>query len=59
MKSVKWGIISTADIGVSKVIPGMLKSKLLDVAAISSRDIKRARSWAKKLGIRKLAWTLD
>ena len=24
---VRWGIISTANIGVAKVIPGMLKSK--------------------------------
>jgi len=27
MKPIKWGILSTANIGVEKVIPGMLKSK--------------------------------
>jgi predicted dehydrogenase len=53
MKPVKWGIISTANIGVAKVIPGMLKSKELEVAAISSRDLKTARKWADKLGIPK------
>jgi predicted dehydrogenase len=53
MAKVKWGIISTANIGVAKVIPGMLKSKQLDVVAISSRDIKTAQAWAKKLGIPK------
>ena len=37
MKPVKWGIISTANIGVAKVIPGMLKSKDIEIAAISSR----------------------
>ncbi len=53
MKKVKWGIISTARIGTEKVIPGMLKSKLLEVVAISSRDIKTAKHWARKLGIPK------
>lgn len=53
MAKVKWGIISTANIGVAKVIPGMLKSKQLDVVAISSRDLKTAQAWAKKLGIPK------
>jgi predicted dehydrogenase len=52
-KKVKWGIISTANIGVAKVIPGMLKSKQLEVAAISSRDLATARQAAKKLGIPK------
>lgn len=53
MKNVKWGIISTANIGVAKVIPGMLKSKNLDVVAISSRDLKTAKAWANKHGIPK------
>jgi predicted dehydrogenase len=53
MGPVKWGVISTANIGVAKVIPGMLKSKQLEVTAISSRDAKTAKKWAKKLGIRK------
>jgi predicted dehydrogenase len=53
MKKVKWGIISTANIGVAKVIPGMLKSKHLEVVAISSRDLKTAKLAAKKLGIPK------
>jgi predicted dehydrogenase len=53
MTKVKWGIISTANIGVAKVIPGMLKSKELEIVAISSRDIKTAKAWAAKLGIPK------
>ena len=53
MKPVKWGIISTANIGVAKVIPGMLKSKELEVIAISSRNLKTARKWAMELGIPK------
>lgn len=53
MKKIRWGIISTANIGVAKVIPGMLKSDQLEVAAISSRKLSVARSWADKLGIPK------
>lgn len=53
MKPVKWGIISTANIGVKKVIPGMLKSKEIEITAISSRDKKTAQKWAKELGIAK------
>ncbi len=53
MKPVKWGIISTANIGVTKVIPGMLKSKDIEIVAISSRTKKTAQEWAGKLGIPK------
>jgi predicted dehydrogenase len=38
---------------VAKVIPGMLKSQNLEVVAISSRNLKTAQAWAKKLGIPK------
>jgi predicted dehydrogenase len=51
MKPVKWGIISTANIGVAKVIPGMLKSKDIEIVAISSRKRRTAEAWAGKLGI--------
>jgi predicted dehydrogenase len=53
MKPVKWGIISTANIGMAKVIPGMMKSKDLTVVGIASRDLKRAQAAAKQLGIAK------
>ncbi len=53
MKPVKWGIISTANIGVAKVLPGMLKSKDIEIVAISSRKLKTAQEWAGKLGIAK------
>jgi predicted dehydrogenase len=53
MKRVKWGIISTAKIGVEKVIPGMMKSENVEVVAISSRSIETAQLFADKLGIQK------
>jgi predicted dehydrogenase len=48
---VRWGIISTADIGVAKVIPGLMKSRQLEVRAIASRSLPTARKAARKLGI--------
>ncbi len=48
---VRWGIISTANIGTEKVIPGMLKSKKFEVRAIASRQLATAKKAAKKLGI--------
>jgi predicted dehydrogenase len=48
---VRWGIISTANIGVAKVIPGMMKSKEIEIRAIASRDLKTGKKAAKKLGI--------
>ncbi len=53
MKAVKWGIVSTADIGVKKVIPAMLRAKGVEIAAIASRDESRAKAVAVKLGIPK------
>lgn len=50
-RKLRWGIISTANIGVAKVIPGMLKSKDFEVRAIASRSLPAAKKWAKKLGI--------
>lgn len=51
MKPVKWGILSTAKIGVEKVIPAMINSKLCHVQAIASRDASKARRAAEKLAI--------
>src|SRR5262249_41160131 len=48
---VRWGILSTARIGMKKVIPGMTKSPAIEIAAIASRDAARARAAARELGI--------
>jgi predicted dehydrogenase len=53
MAAVKWGVISTADIGMKKVIPGMMKSKDIEIVAIASRNLKRAQAAAAELGIEK------
>jgi predicted dehydrogenase len=51
MKKVIWGVLSTAKIGRERVLPGMLKSDLLEIRAIASRDEARARAAASALGI--------
>jgi predicted dehydrogenase len=50
-KKVRWGVLSTAAIGVKKVIPGMQKCKLAKVTAIASRDLSKARRAADALDI--------
>ena len=51
-KKVRWGIISTANIGVQKVIPGILKSPHSEVVALASRDLARAHTALSHLGLR-------
>ena len=53
MKKIKWGVLSTAKIGVEKVIPAMQQGKYCDIIAIASRNIERAKTAANKLHISK------
>jgi len=52
MKKVVWGVLSTAKIGLVKVLPAMLKSPHLEIRAIASRSKSAARKAADTLGIR-------
>ncbi len=51
MEKARWGVLSTAKIGVEKVIPAIQASRLGRVAAIASRDLAKARAAASELGI--------
>jgi len=51
MRKVRWGVISTANIGVKKVIPAMQRGVYSSVTAIASRDQARADAAAGALGI--------
>ena len=51
-RKVRWGIVSTANIGVEKVIPAMLKSPHSEVVALASRDLARAHTALSHLGLR-------
>jgi predicted dehydrogenase len=58
-KKVRWGILSTANIGMQKVTPGIMKSAHSEVVAIASRDLGKAQAAAKKLGIAKAYGTYE
>jgi predicted dehydrogenase len=52
MSSVlRWGILSTADIALRKVIPGVRTAARCEIVAIASRDGVLARRAAERLGI--------
>lgn len=53
MKPVRWGILSTAKIGLLKVIPAMQRSGACEIVGIASREMGRARQAADSLGIPK------
>ncbi|HWE64422.1 MAG TPA: Gfo/Idh/MocA family oxidoreductase, partial [Chloroflexota bacterium] len=48
---IRWGILSTANIGLKAFIPGVAASRNGVVAAIASRDSSRAQEAAARLGI--------
>ena len=50
---VRWGVPSTAGIGVRKVVPAMQKGEWIEVTAIASRDLRKAEETARTLGIAK------
>ena len=56
MKPVVWGVLSTAKIGMEKVLPGMRASPLIELRAIASRSLASAQAAAGKLGIPR--WSL-
>ncbi len=50
-KKIRWGVLSTASIGVRKVLPAMQKGEYSSVVAIASRNLGKAKDTAAKLGI--------
>ena len=48
---LRWGILSTANIARTKVVPGMQKAERCDVVAVGSRDVADARAFAHELGL--------
>jgi predicted dehydrogenase len=51
MTKVRWGILSTADIGMAKVTPAIQQAANAEVVAIASRGRDRAEAAAAQLGI--------
>jgi len=52
-KKLRWGVLSTASIGIRKVLPAMQHGQYTTVDAIASRDLSKAQAAAAKLGIPK------
>ena len=52
-KKIRWGVLSTANIGLKKVLPAMQKGQFTSVDAIASRDLAKAKAAAEALGIPK------
>jgi predicted dehydrogenase len=52
-KKVAWGVLGVANIAVKKVLPAMQQGEWCQIAAIASRDLKRAEQAAQELGINK------
>jgi len=50
-KKVRWGILSTANIGLKKVTPAIMKSPLSEVVAVASRDLGKAEDYIAELGL--------
>jgi predicted dehydrogenase len=50
-KKIRWGVLSTAAIGLKKVIPGMQKGQYTSIVAIASRGLAQAQKAATELGI--------
>jgi predicted dehydrogenase len=56
---LRWGVLSTANIAILKVIPGIRKAARCELAAIASRDAVLARDVADRLGIPKAHGTYE
>lgn len=59
MRKIKWGILSTANIGVKKVIPAMQLGTSSEIYAIASRSLEKAQQTANQLNIPKAFGSYD
>lgn len=50
-RKIRWGVISTANIGRAAVIPAIQASRNGELVAVAGRDADKARAFALKLGI--------
>jgi len=59
MKKIRWGVLSTAKIGLKQVIPAMQAGKFTEVTAIASRSKEKAEVASNSLGIEKAYGTYE
>jgi predicted dehydrogenase len=53
MNKIHWGIMSTANIGRTSMIPALKRLERSEVLAVASRDAEKAQKFADELGIPK------
>jgi predicted dehydrogenase len=53
MTKLRWGVLGTSNFARNKFLPALQKSEHATVAAIASRDLKKAQSVATQFGIEK------
>jgi xylose dehydrogenase (NAD/NADP) len=58
-RKIRWGIISTARIGVSAVIPAIHQSNNGEVVAVASRDLAKGQQFAAENSIPKVFGSYD
>jgi D-xylose 1-dehydrogenase (NADP+, D-xylono-1,5-lactone-forming) len=58
-RRLRWGVMSTANIGKIAVIPAIQQSALGTVEVLASRDVEKARSVAKSLGIERVVGSYE
>jgi predicted dehydrogenase len=51
MSKVRWGILSTSDLALTKVIPAMQEGQYSEITAIASRSLEKAQAAAAQLHI--------
>ena len=51
MERLRWGVLSTANIGRAAVNPAIQASRNGTLVAVASRDSERARAFAQKWGM--------
>src|ERR1700730_14473512 len=56
---LRWGVMSTANIGKIAVIPAIQQSALGTVEVLASRDVEKARSLAISLGIKRVVGSYE
>jgi predicted dehydrogenase len=59
MRKIRWGVISTASIGVMEVLPAMQKGQYTQLVGIASRNLEKAQAVASQLGIPKAYGSYD
>jgi len=59
MKKLRWGVLSTANIGLEKVIPAMQEGEYCEMSAIASQSQEKAQAAAAQLSIPKAYGSYD